>query len=75
MYLWMLHLVLAGGTVIAEHLEIAWLWHLLKKAAPHTAAGLPHTQRVCLHTKPRCELGMSKSLFSVSSNSATVSGY
>lgn len=60
MYLWKLQLALAGGTVIAEHLNIALLWHLLKEALNHTTARFPHTRQVCLRTKPRCELSMSK---------------
>ena len=60
MYLWMLQPALADGTVIAEHLEIVLLWHLLKKAPNHTTARFPHTGQVYLHTKLRCELSMSK---------------
>lgn len=60
MFLWMLQLALAGGTVIAEHVEIALLWHMLKKAPNHTTAQFPCIRQVCLHTKPRCELSMSK---------------
>lgn len=51
---------MAGGTVIAEYLEIAFLWHLLKKAPNHTTAWFPHTQQVCPHMSLRCEPNMSK---------------
>lgn len=60
MVFWMLQLALAGGTVIAEHLEIALFWRLLKKAPNHATARFPHVQQVCFHTKPRCELSASK---------------
>lgn len=55
-----LQLAVAGGTVIPEPLNTALLWHLLKEALHPTTAWLPHTRPVCLHTKPRCELSMSK---------------
>lgn len=60
MYLWMLQLALAGGTVIAERLEIALLWRLLRKAPNCTTAPFPHARQVRLHTKPWCELTISK---------------
>lgn len=51
MCLWTLELVLAGGAAIAEHLEIARLWHLLRKAAPGPAAAALPALPGCVRTQ------------------------